>query len=77
VIEGVDGNGINLYNHKPKGATSPLPCVYHTHGGGMSILHGSDFKHVYWRNRLACEGLVVVGAEFRNCTLFTPYYYVT
>jgi acetyl esterase/lipase len=67
VIKGVDGNDINLYIHKPKGATGPLPCVYHTHGGGMAMLHGSDFNYVYWRDRLACEGLVVVGVEFRNC----------
>jgi acetyl esterase len=67
VIKGVDGNDINLYIHKPKGVTGPLPCIYHTHGGGMAILHAADANYVYWRDRLALEDLVVVGVEFRNC----------
>ena len=72
VIKGVDTDGakwhdINLHIHRPKGVEGPLPCVYHTHGGGMALLHASDANYVYFRDRLACEGLVVVGVEFRNC----------
>ena len=67
VIQGVDGNDITLYISRPKGAEGPLPCVYHTHGGGMAILHAADEVYVYWRDRLAAEGLVCVGVEFRNC----------
>jgi acetyl esterase/lipase len=65
-ITGVDGNGITLYIHRPDGAAAPLPCVVHTHGGGMAILQASDPGFVVWRDALAAAGLVVVGVEFRN-----------
>ncbi len=68
VITGVDGNEINLYIHTPDGHSSdqPLPCIVHTHGGGMVILKASDDGYVRWRDELAATGLVVVGVEFRN-----------
>ena len=66
VIKGVDGNDINLYIHKPQHASGPLPCVYHTHGGGMVILTASGPTYVRWRDELAALGMVVVGVEFRN-----------
>eukprot|EP01051_Picozoa_sp_SAG22_P007102 SAG22_NODE_489_length_9845_cov_5.954550_2_plen_163_part_00 len=53
VITGADGNDIKLYISKPKGAEGPLPCVYHTHGGGMALLHASDPNYNYFRDRLA------------------------
>jgi acetyl esterase len=65
-ITGVDGNEITLYIHRPDGAATPLPCVVHTHGGGMAILRASDPGFVAWRDALAATGLVVVGVEFRN-----------
>jgi acetyl esterase/lipase len=65
-ITGVDGNDITLYIHRPEGAEGPLPCVVHTHGGGMAILRAADPNFVLWRNELAATGLVVVGVEFRN-----------
>ncbi len=65
-ITGVDGNDITLYIHRPDDADAPLPCVVHTHGGGMAILRASDDSFVAWRNALAATGLVVVGVEFRN-----------
>jgi acetyl esterase len=65
-ITGADGNEIELYVHRPDDVTSPLPCVVHTHGGGMAILTASDPGFVAWRDRLAATGLVVVGVEFRN-----------
>ncbi len=66
VIKGVDGNDINLYIHKPENQGGPLPCIVHTHGGGMVILQASDVGYVRWRDELAATGLVVIGVEFRN-----------
>jgi acetyl esterase len=66
VITGVDGNDINLYVHRPDEIDGPLPCVVHTHGGGMAILKASNPNYVRWRDDLAATGMVVVGVEFRN-----------
>lgn len=68
VISGVDGNEINLYIHTPADHSPdhPLPCIVHTHGGGMVILKAADPGYVRWRDELAATGLVVVGVEFRN-----------
>ena len=38
VIQGVDGNDINLYIHKPTNIEGPLPAIVHTHGG-LSLIH--------------------------------------
>jgi acetyl esterase/lipase len=65
-ITGVDDNGITLYIHRPDGTDAPLPCVIHTHGGGMAILQATDVGFAKWRDELAATGLVVVGVEFRN-----------
>ncbi len=65
-ITGADGNDITVYIHRPDGATAPLPCVVHTHGGGMAILQACDPNFFAWRDALAATGLVVVGVEFRN-----------
>ena len=65
-INGPDGNKITLYIHQPKNMEGPLPCVYHTHGGGMVILSAKGDNFVHWRSDLAASGLVVVGVEFRN-----------
>ncbi len=66
-IQGVDGNDVTLYISKPKkAAQGPLPCVFHTHGGGMAFLNAADLNYRYWCNQLALRGLVVVSVEFRN-----------
>ncbi len=65
-IEGVDGNSITLFIHKPKDQDGPLPCIYHTHGGGMVVMSAEDPGFVRLRNDLAALGNVVVGVEFRN-----------
>ena len=65
-ITGVDGNDITLYIHTPDGVDGPLPCIVHTHGGGMAILKASSPNYVKWRDDLAATGLVVIGVEFRN-----------
>jgi acetyl esterase len=66
VIEGVDGNPITLYIHRPTITDGPLPCIVHTHGGGMVMLSAADASFVRWRDELAASGLVVIGVEFRN-----------
>ena len=67
IITGVDGNDITLYITKPKDAEDVLPCVYHSHGGAMAFLHAADSAATSYRERLASEGLCVIGVEFRNC----------
>ncbi len=66
VIKGVDGNDIKLYIHRPTNVSGPLPCIYHTHGGGMVMLEAAGPCYVRWRDELAARGMVVVGVEFRN-----------
>ena len=66
VIEGVDGNQITLYIHKPKNQKSNIPGILHIHGGGMSIMKAKNVNYTRWRDDLASTGLVVVGVEFRN-----------
>lgn len=65
-ITGVDGNEISLFIHRPDGAGGPLPCLVHTHGGGMTLLSATGESYVRWRDDLAATGMVVVGVEFRN-----------
>lgn len=65
-IEGMDGNSITLYIHRPAGADEALPGILHIHGGGMAILSAGGPLFTHWRTQLAATGLVVVGVEFRN-----------
>ena len=65
-ITGVDGNDIQLFIHRPAGATGPLPGILHLHGGGMAILSAAGPTYARWRENLAASGMVVVGVEFRN-----------
>jgi acetyl esterase len=66
-IKGAGGQDMTLFIHKPKGASGALPCIYHTHGGGMALGHAKDATYMYQRDAMAAEGLIVVGVEFRNC----------
>ena len=70
VIKGTDNNDINLHIHRPLHGSSDhsgtLPCVYHTHGGGMAMLQAADPVYGYFRDSLAALGMVVIGVEFRN-----------
>ncbi|MFT4658223.1 MAG: acetyl esterase [Candidatus Aldehydirespiratoraceae bacterium] len=65
-IPGADGNTVDLYVHRPDNSVGPLPCIVHTHGGGMAILKASNPNYVKWRDDLAATGLIVIGVEFRN-----------
>jgi acetyl esterase len=66
VVQGVDGNDINLYIHQPSERDGALPGVLHIHGGGMVILQAAGAGYVRWRDEMAAAGMVVVGVEFRN-----------
>ncbi|NJN51155.1 MAG: alpha/beta hydrolase fold domain-containing protein [Gammaproteobacteria bacterium] len=65
-ITGVDGNPITLYIHRPKAVTGKVPCVVHTHGGGMVLMTAADPMFVRWRDSLADAGVLTIGVEFRN-----------
>ncbi len=66
VIKGQDNNDITLYVHRPTDIDGPVPCVLHTHGGGMVIMEASNLGYIRWRDELASTGMLVVGVEFRN-----------
>ncbi|HEX4983551.1 MAG TPA: alpha/beta hydrolase [Ilumatobacteraceae bacterium] len=66
VIEGVDGNDVTVFIHRPDDAGAALPGVLHLHGGGMVLLEAAGSSYMRWRDELAASGLVVVGVEFRN-----------
>jgi len=65
-IDGIDGNEITLYVHRPAHTTGAVPAILHIHGGGMGLLTAADLQFVRWRDELASRGVVVVGVEFRN-----------
>jgi acetyl esterase/lipase len=65
VIQGVDGNDVTLFVHRPAGG-GISPGVLHLHGGGMVMLEAASPLSGGWRDTLAAAGLVVVGVEFRN-----------
>ncbi len=65
-ITDADDNEINLHIHRPKSSDGRLPCIVHTHGGGMVLMTAEDPPFVRWRDSLADMGMVVIGVEFRN-----------
>ena len=65
-IAGADGNSITLHIHRPKGIAGKVPCVVHTHGGGMVLMTAEDPMFVRWRDALADAGVLTIGVEFRN-----------
>ena len=65
-IEGVDGNAITLYIHRPATTTHDVPAILHLHGGGMALLAAVDDQFVRWRDELAMRGVLMIGVEFRN-----------
>merc|ERR1712224_997840 len=65
VIKRMDGNDITLYISKPKGS-SEVPCILHTHGGGMMIMSANSWIFQLHRAYCARRGLAVVSVEFRN-----------
>jgi acetyl esterase len=65
-ITGGGGKDITLYISRPDNGDGALPCVVHTHGGGMAFLSAADTMYQRWREFLAATDLLVVGVEFRN-----------
>ena len=67
-VQGPDGNEVLLMMKRPKRSGSQvLPCMYHTHGGGMCMMSMLDksFQSLY--STLVAEGgICVIGVEFRN-----------
>ena len=49
VIQGVDGDQIQLFIARPADASGPLPCVLHLHGGGMAMLRAASTAYVRFR----------------------------
>jgi acetyl esterase/lipase len=66
VVQGVDGNDISVFIHRPTVGDARLPAIVHFHGGAMAMLEAAGPSYVRWRDELAATGLVVVGVEFRN-----------
>ena len=48
IIRGVDGNDIQLYVHRPFSTGGAVPCVVHTHGGGMVLGAAADPNYERW-----------------------------
>jgi len=65
-IIGDDGNEIKIYISTPEQVSDNIPAILHLHGGGMAMLTANDLNYIYWRQKLASQGLVVIGVEFRN-----------
>lgn len=65
-IEGDSGHQIKLFLDEPKATHTPLPCVIHLHGGGMTFDTAESSANIRWRKSLAEQGLLVIGVEFRN-----------
>lgn len=68
VIKGVDDNDIKLLISYPPdfSPSSPRPCVYHIHGGGMSVFTVENPLYTAYRNKLSSHGVIVIGVDFRN-----------
>ena len=56
-IRGVDGNEIRLYIDQPGERPAKLPCIYHTHGGGMCFMTTQNPTFVRFRKTLAASGI--------------------
>lgn len=67
-VSGPDGNDVLLVMKRPAGSGSKiLPCLYHTHGGGMCIMSVLDQSYQSLYSTLVAEGgICVIGVEFRN-----------
>ena len=57
VVPGGDGQDMTLFISRPKGSEgTPLPCVYHIHGGGMVLLSAAGAMY-FSRGRLLTPSL--------------------
>ena len=60
-----DGNTVHLNLIRPHG-TTPLPCVYYIHGGGMQAMSCFDGNYRAWGKIIAARGVAVAMIDFRN-----------
>ncbi len=60
-----DGNTIKIQLIQPE-STSPLPCVYYIHGGGMQAMSCYDGNYRAWGRMIAAQGVTVAMVDFRN-----------
>ncbi len=60
-----DGNIANIQYIRPE-STTPLPCVYYIHGGGMASLSCYLGNYKAWGRMIAAQGVAVAMVDFRN-----------
>jgi acetyl esterase len=60
-----DGNTIKIQMIQPESST-PLPCVYYIHGGGMQTMSCFDGNYRAWGKIIAAQGVNVAMVDFRN-----------
>jgi acetyl esterase len=60
-----DGNTIKVQLIQPESST-PLPCVYYIHGGGMQALSCFDGNYRAFGKIIAAQGVNVAMVDFRN-----------
>ncbi len=65
---------ITLFIDQPINMDSPLPCIVHMHGGGMTFDTAKSPQNIRWRKSLAQQGLVVIGVEFLSEALFPGHH---
>merc|ERR1712232_754145 len=58
--------GVRLDMMRPRGNTEVLPCMYHTHGGGMAFLTAGAGPMRNHQMSVAARGICVIAVEFRN-----------
>jgi acetyl esterase/lipase len=61
-----DGNTVKIQFIRPQSST-PLPCVYYIHGGGMQTMSCFDGMYRSWGRIIANQGVAVAMVDFRNC----------
>lgn len=61
-----DGNTVKIQFIRPQSST-PLPCVYYIHGGGMQTMSCYDGMYRSWGRIIANQGVAVAMVDFRNC----------
>ena len=51
IVIGVDGNQIKLFIYRPRETGGSVPCIVHTHRGGMVMTTAEDPVTVRWRTK--------------------------
>lgn len=64
-VSAPDGNTGKICLIRPESST-PLPCVYYIHGGGMMSLSCYQGNYQAWGRIIAAQGVAVAMVDFRN-----------